>query len=77
MIKLHVKVNNSSTLFYVSVAKRAVQTFHSFEVNGFFDVFIHKLKFFVVECAILAPCAFVAKKMKKNCSVVKKSEEFD
>ena len=48
MTELHVKVKNSSILFYVSITKRALQTLHSFEVNDFFQVVSHNFKISVL-----------------------------
>ena len=63
MAKLHDSVKNSSIFVYVSVAKRAVQTVHSLEVNVFIEVLSHGLIFFDVLCAFCFHCAFFVGKI--------------
>ena len=59
MTHLHVSVKSNSSLVYVSVAKRAAQTYHSFEVK---DVFKHNFNFSVIDCAFFVHCAVYAEK---------------
>ena len=62
MTKLHVSVESCSTLVHVSVAKLAVQTLHSFEVNDFFEILKYNKNVFVAHCALFIHCAFVDEK---------------